>query len=509
MACTTLLVGKAASYDGSTIMARNEDCPNGEFHTKKIIVTEPEDQPRHYKALVSHVEMDLPDDPLRYTSTPDVTKSHGIWGEAGINSANVAMSATETITTNERVLGADPYVELQKAVGKPGDADYQPEVAGGIGEEDLITIVLPYIHSAREGVTRLGALLEKYGTYEPNAIGFADADEIWWLETIGGHHWMARRVPDDCYVTMPNQLGIDEFDLDDAFGEQKEYMCSADLREFMADNFLNLSVDGDDTHFNPRDAFGSHSDSDHVYNTPRAWWMQRYLNPYDEMWDGPEADHTPESDDIPWCRQPEHKVTLEDVRYVLAGHYQGTPFDPYGHDGTPESRKKYRPIGINRTSELSILQIRPYMPEANRAIQWLSFGSGPFNAMVPLFTNVDSMPQYVSGTTDTVTSENLYWADRLIAALADAHYAENSTSIERYDEKVISYGHSAVIAADKAVAASSFDSSTTADKGIRELLAKSNEELVAKVQKDTTALLGEVLYTTSMEMKNGFFLSDN
>ncbi|HJF44187.1 MAG TPA: C69 family dipeptidase, partial [Thermophilibacter provencensis] len=28
--------------------------------------------------------------------------------------------------------------------------------------------------------------------------------EIWWMETVGGHHWIARRVPDDCYVTMPN-----------------------------------------------------------------------------------------------------------------------------------------------------------------------------------------------------------------------------------------------------------------------------------------------------------------
>ena len=28
-----------------------------------------------------------------------------------------------------------------------------------------------------------------------NGIAFQDVDEIWWLETIGGHHWMARRVP--------------------------------------------------------------------------------------------------------------------------------------------------------------------------------------------------------------------------------------------------------------------------------------------------------------------------
>ena len=80
---------------------------------------------------------------------------------------------------------------------------------GGIGEEDMVTITLPYISSAREGVERLGMLLETYGTYEMNGIAFQDENEIWWLETIGGHNWIAKRVPDNEYVVMPNQLGTD------------------------------------------------------------------------------------------------------------------------------------------------------------------------------------------------------------------------------------------------------------------------------------------------------------
>ncbi len=28
-----------------------------------------------------------------------------------------------------------------------------------------------------------------------NGIALSDHDEIWWLETIGGHHWIKRRVP--------------------------------------------------------------------------------------------------------------------------------------------------------------------------------------------------------------------------------------------------------------------------------------------------------------------------
>ena len=65
---------------------------------------------------------------------------------------------------------------------------------------------------------------------------------------------------------------------------------------------------------NPREAFGSHDDADHVYNTPRAWYMLRTLNPQTFTWDGPDADYTPLSDDLPWCLIPEKKITVEDVK---------------------------------------------------------------------------------------------------------------------------------------------------------------------------------------------------
>ena len=184
MPCTTLLVGKNASYDGSTIIARNEDSPAGDYRPKKFTVVQPVDQPRKYKSVISKVEIDLPDNPLRYTAMPNAVNDEGIWAASGINSLNVSMTATETITSNPRVLGSDPLV------------------SSGIGEEDIVTITLPYIKSAKEGVKRLGELLEKYGTYEKNGIAFQDEKEIWWFETIGGHHFIARRVPDDAYILI-------------------------------------------------------------------------------------------------------------------------------------------------------------------------------------------------------------------------------------------------------------------------------------------------------------------
>lgn len=549
MACTTILVGKDASYDGSTIVARNEDSPGGQFEPKRMQVVLPKDQPRVYTSVESHLTIELPEEPMRYTSVPDAIEGHGVWAAAGFNELNVGMSATETITSNERVLGADPLVVYTPASGVEGEEGYVPACPGGLGEEDFVTLVLPYIRSAREGVERLGALLEKYGTYEMNGIAFSDVDEIWWLETVGGHHWIAKRVPDDMYVTMPNQLGIDWFDLGDAEGEQLEHMASPGLRAWMADNHLDLTLrgeyaffsedeyelieDGDDDYiedldedldddgsdgddledvfvldagrfediFNPREAFGSRSDSDHVYNTPRAWYMQRFLNPHD-VWEGPFADYTPESDDIPWARVPERKVTIEDVKYVLSAHYQGTPYDPYGKHGTPETRSLYRPIGINRNGQLAVLQVRPYVDEDHRAIQWMAFGSNPFNALVPFYANVDTLPEYLCNTASTVTTDSFYWSNRLIAALADARFRDNAAHIERYQEKVGARGHQMLRETDRAVADASGEELVRA-------LEQANDRMARFLREQTDALLGKVLHTTSLSMRNGFAMSDN
>ena len=487
MPCTTILVGKKASYDGSTLIARNDD---GFYDVKKLIVVKPKDQPRKYKTVISHLEIQLPDDPMSYTSTPSVNPKRGIWPAQGINEANVAMTATETITTNPLVLGADPFVVYKEAKSRK-----EKKVPGGIGEEDLVAIVLPYIKTAREGVVRLGSLLEQYGTYESNGIAFSDGKEIWWMETIGGHHWMAKRVKDDEYVIMPNQLGIDSFDLDDAFGKKKEHMCSADLKEFIEENHLNLNQDGK---FNPRWIFGSHSDSDHVYNTPRAWFMGRYFNPTTYKWDGPDADFNPESDNIPWSFVPEKKITVEDVKYILSSYYQGTPYNPYSGVDYPE-KGKYRTIGIARTGTMAILQIRPYMPEKLKGLEWICFGSTSFNNVLPVYTSVDKIPAYLSNVSEDVSTENFYWGSRLIGTLADHDYSSCIQLVERYQMAVASKSHQIINEYDKKMmSAKKYD-----------LLDEANVALCKMAKEETTKALNNLVLESSKHMKNNFNRADN
>ena len=482
MPCTTILVGKNATYDGSTMIARNDDAGgNDHFTPKKMIVVQPKEQPRVYKAVLSSVEIPLPENPLRYTAMPNAVEGKGIWGACGVNEARTGMTATETITSNPRVLGADPLVE------------------NGIGEEDIVSLVLPYIHNAREGVQRLGELLETYGTYEMNGIAFQDADEIWWLETIGGHHWIARRVPDDVYVVMPNQLGIDHFDLEDALSDQKEYMCSSDLKEFIEKNHLNLSMDGS---LNPRDAFGSHDDADHVYNTPRAWYMERCLNPHTKVWDGEHADYTPQSDDIPWCMVPEKKITVEDVKYVLSSHFQGTPYDPYAAYGEKNMCGAYRSIGINRNDFLAVIQMRPGMERDCNVIEWIAFASNAFNVLVPFYADIDETPDYLCNTTGEVSTDNFYWSGRMIAAMADASYRSSVFHIERYKEHVLAKGHELINRYDALLS-----QETDAAKR-KEIRHEANRAVAGMLKKETTDTLDKVLFELSGQMKNAYARSD-
>lgn len=387
--CTTILVGKDATIDGSTMIARSED-GGRTIIPERFDVVMPKDQPKHYESVISHQKIDDKDllpNPLRYTSAPDASGENGIWAAAGINSDNIAMTATETITTNSRIQGIDPLLE-----------------EGGLGEEDFVTLTLPYIHSAYEGVERVGYLLEKYGTYEMNGMAFSDKNEIWYLETIGGHHWAARRIPDNAYVIAPNRLNIDEFYFDD-----DDFASSKDLKDLIEEYHLNPDLEG----YNLRHIFGSSTIKDAHYNNPRAWYIHNYFDP--------DFGGEPSDQDQPFICHANRKISIEDIKWAESSHYQDTPFDAYGDQGSAEQKKTFRPIGINRNFETHILQIRNDVPEKIAGVQWLAFGPNTFNSMVPFYTNITTTPASFQ-TGPKFDLNKIFWLNKLTAQLGDTNF---------------------------------------------------------------------------------------
>lgn len=407
--CTAMLVGKDASIDGSTMIARDEDGYGG-INEKLFVVNKARHYDEDYVSKYNGFKMHLEGDGCKWTAAPTADDSEGRWDEQGINEYNVAMSATETEATNARCLGHDPLVE------------------DGINEDSMVYITLPFVKTAREGVKRLGRLIEKYGTGESNGIAFSDNKEVWYLETGAGHQWVAARVPDDSYAICPNIMVIQNVD----FNDPDNFMYSEGIQEFVEKNHLNNSTDGS---FSFRDIFGTKDEADAFYNTPRTWYGQKLFNPSIEQ--------DPTSQEMPFARVPEKKIGVEDVQRFLTSHYNGTPYDPMDtfSSGTEKEQKMFRSIALDRNQESSILQIRNDVPAKMAAIQWINMGFYAYSPYVPFYTNIEDTPLNYKVADHMVDPDSsAYWLYKTLQVIVEPRYHQYIYEVNAYRDDCQSYG---------------------------------------------------------------------
>jgi len=452
-ACTSILIGKNATADGSTMIGRNEDSRSA--WAKKFVVHPHQkfDTPQTFKSQdADHpFTMSLPTIRAKYTATPEWTPKYGLFEEDGINEYGVAMSATESAYCNPRVLAADPYV------------------TDGIGEEAMVTVTLPYIHSAREGVQRLGQIIEEHGTYETNGILFSDADEVWYMETGAGHYWVAERIPDDAYAVVANQLAIQEVDLAD----HDNFLVAAGIRDFIVDHHLAKRANG----FNFRETFGTRDLADQHYNTPRVWEGQRYFTP--------EVSQDPESLTLPFIRRANRLIHIDEAQHYLASHYAGTPFDPVG-SGSTADKHRYRPISLAKTQESHVLQIRPDLPAALQGIHWLAMGVAAESVYVPFYASASTTPAAYQVATKTYDPTSAYWIFKQAGILVDAHYHELNPKLEAVQTDLqIALGQHLIATDAKAQKA---DPSQLTD-----LLTAANEQAAALTLTKINALIADLI----------------
>lgn len=380
--CTSILIGKKASLDGSVIIGRNEDSRTA--WPKHLAFHQRQAGAQTFKSHDNKFTIDLPEEAFAYSSTPEWTKKYGLFEEDGINEYHVAMSATESAYANERVLAIDPF-----------DAEK------GLLEEAMVTIVLPYVKTAQEGVKRLGEIVEKYGAAESNGILFADRDEAWYLEIGSGHHWVAQRIPDDSYTVVANQLSIQEID----FKDPANFLYSAGLQEFVYEHQLWPK----EAKFNWREIFGTRSESDLHYNTPRVWYGQKLLTP--------SVKQEPQSFDLPFIQKADRPLSVQDAQTVLASHYSDTEYDLTNPKNAAQA--SFRPIGVATTQESHLLQLK-----GEDMYHWLAMGVTAQSVYIPFFPQGTKVP-YMWGNGKVDYSPNsAYWIFKLAGVLVDRNWGK-------------------------------------------------------------------------------------
>ena len=382
--CTTIIIGQEQTADGSMIVARSEDWDAMEAKNYEIFEGT-DNGPREFVAKDSPFRCELPEKALGYSALSPYNL-HGHWGSAGFNTAGVGMSATESIFSSDEVLKHDPLVE------------------NGVAENSVFNITLPYVHTAREGVERLGMLIEKYGIAEGFGIGFVDNKEIWYLETACGHRWLACRMPKDQYFVTGNQSRFRTYDPND----KENYLASADLIEFAEKHGLYNPAQGA---FDFHVAYARDVVLDTTYNYPRVWGLQQLFSP--------EIKNDVTKNTFPVFAKPAHKITLTELRTAFRFHYDNTEHDPYLNSNPKEP---YRPVSIFRTTQTHLLQVRPELPQAIGCVNYVAMGMADLGVFLPLYQGITSYPEaYTKGNGES-SNDSAYWKFRKIMVLGMTNY---------------------------------------------------------------------------------------
>lgn len=383
-ACTTIIVGKNQSTDGTLYCARSEDFDCLKAKNLEIYY-DTDNGPAEFVARDSSFRCTLPAKRLGYSAMPDFSLP-GHWGSAGFNSVGVGMSSTETIFSSDKALQFDPLVE------------------SGIAENSVFNIVLPYIHSAREGVERLGALIGQYGSAEGYGVGFIDKNEIWYLETACGHRWLACRMPADEYFVTGNQSRFRKYDKND----KDNYLASSDLVEFAAEHGLYNPANGD---FDFHEAYQRDELLDTTYNYPRVFGLQKMFSP--------DIHNDVTKNTFPVFAKAKEPIDLNAMRRAFRYHYDGTDHDPYLHSNPKEP---YRPVSIFRTCQTHIITVRPWLPKAIGCCTYMAMGMADLGVFLPYYQGVKSYPLPYTVGNEHSSNDSAYWKFRHVQALGMTDY---------------------------------------------------------------------------------------
>ena len=382
--CTTIIIGQEQTADGSMIVARSEDWDAMEAKNYEIFEGT-DNGPREFVAKDSPFRCELPEKALGYSALSPYNL-HGHWGSAGFNTAGVGMSATESIFSSDEVLKHDPLVE------------------NGVAENSVFNITLPYVHTAREGVERLGMLIEKYGIAEGFGIGFVDSKEIWYLETACGHRWLACRMPKDKYFVTGNQSRFRTYDPND----KENYLASADLIEFAEKHGLYNPAHGA---FDFHETYARDIELDTTYNYPRVWGLQQLFSP--------EIKNDVTKNTFPVFAKAAHKITLTELRTAFRFHYDNTEHDPYLNSNPKEP---YRPVSIFRTTQTHLIQVRPELPQAIGCVNYVAMGMADLGVFLPLYQGITSYPEAYTKGNDESSADSAYWKFRKVMVLGMTNY---------------------------------------------------------------------------------------
>lgn len=407
-ACTSFLVGKKASADGSVMITYAADSHNlyGELY--------------HWPAVKwpkgSMLEIREWDSNKPLGKIPQVEETYNVVGN--MNEHQVAIT--------ESTFGGRPELE-----DSTGIMDYG----------SLIYVALQRAKSAREAIHIMTSLVKEHGYYSSGeSFSIADKNEAWIMEMIGkgvgnkGAVWVAIRIPDDCISAHANQSRIQQIPFDD----KENCMYSPDVVSFAREKgYFN----GKDKDFSFTKAYCPYDFSALRGCEARVW---AFMRKYDKSLDAYLPFLKGESDKpMPLYVKADRKLTLQDVKNGMRDHYEGTEFCMTNDAGMGPYKVPYRwrpmtfkvdgqeyvnerAIATQQTGFVLCAQLRNWLPDAIGGVLWFGVDDAATAVFTPMYGSIKETPEcFRVGNGDMMTFSwtSAFWIHNWVANMAYSKYS--------------------------------------------------------------------------------------
>ena len=423
-ACTSFLVGKKASADGSAFITYNADS-YGMFGRLKYYPAA-----KHPKGTMRRI---VDGDTNHYLcDIPEAAETYAVMGQ--INEYQLAIAET-TFGGREELDGAGE----------------------GIDYVSLMTLGLQRAKTAREAIKVMTELVNKYGyASSGESFSIADPNEVWIMEMIGkgkgreGAVWVAVRIPDDCIAAHANHSRIHKFDLKD----KQNVMYAKDVITFARQKGYFTGKDADfsfSATYAPAD-FGAIR-----YCDTRVWsFYNKWVEGMDKYLAYATGKEVGKHDPMPLYFKPKCKLSLADVMESNRDHYEGTPFDvtkdagagaycmPYRpspltwkHEGKTYFNE--RPISTQQTAFTVVAQVRDYLPNAIGGVLWYANDDPNMAAYTPVYCANNAVPECynVAEANDvTFSIKSAFWVCNWVANMTYPRYSQMFPSLKAVRDRL-------------------------------------------------------------------------
>jgi dipeptidase len=405
-ACTSIVVTRGASTDGSVIITYSCD---GEFHP--------------------HLEY-TPAADYEPGDSLDITDWHGnVRGR--IAQVGHTYAVVDLINEHQLAIGETTTTGREELRNPQGLLHYW----------DLMYLALQRARTARQAIEVITGLVEEYGYLSTGeSFSIADPEEAWIMEMIGpgeggqGAIWVALKVPDGYISCYANKMRIGEFPLDDS----GNCLYSDNVISFAVEKGYYDPDSGEPFRF--CDAYGPATLDNLRYCSTRVWSIFRRAAPSKEF---PSGYHRglEGAEPYPLWIKPDEKLSLADVMSLMRDHYEGTAYDmTRGIDAGPFGNpSRWRPIdwsvdsvdyawersiSTQQTGFSIVAQCRSWLPDAIGGILWYGVDDTYTTCYVPLYCSIDSLPPaYTRGSLQEFSWDSAWWIFNLVSNYACLKYS--------------------------------------------------------------------------------------